>query len=123
AELREVSGIALLPDGLMACIQDEDGILFLYDLHKKAIQEKIQFADAGDYEGLAIVGNTAFVVRSDGAIYQVSDFRSGKPEVTLHKSVLAATQNTEGLAYDKANNRLLIACKGYDKALPDAKGI
>src|SRR5690606_14054788 len=61
--------------------------------------------------------------RSDGAIYQVSDFRSGKPEVTLHKSVLAATQNTEGLAYDKVNNRLLIACKGYDKALPNAKGI
>ena len=123
AELREVSGIAMLSNELMACIQDEDGILFLYDLNKKSIVKKIQFAGAGDYEGLAIAGNTAFVVRSDGAIYQVSDFRTEKPEVILHKSGLASTQNTEGLAYDKTNNRLLIACKGYDKALPDTKGI
>ena len=40
-ELREVSAIALLPDNLMACVQDEEGIIYLYDLNRKAVKEKI----------------------------------------------------------------------------------
>ncbi|NEM97691.1 SdiA-regulated domain-containing protein [Pontibacter burrus] len=123
AELREVSGIALLDDNLMACVQDEEGAIFLYDLQQQAIKEKIPFAGPGDYEGIVVDGSTAYILRSDGAIFEVNDFRSGNPVATEYASALAATQNTEGLALDKANNRLLIACKGYDEQLGDVKGI
>ena len=123
SELREVSGIALLQRDLLACVQDEEGVIFLYDLKQKAISRRISFAGPGDYEGLSVVNNTAYVLRSDGAIYEVVDFLSDRPRTILHKSVLAATQNTEGLGYDAAGNRLLIACKGYDKSLGDNKGI
>ena len=123
AELREVSGIAFLEKDLLACVQDEEGTIFLYDLGQQAVVRKISFAGPGDYEGLVIVAETAYVLRSDGAVYEVSAFMSNKPQVRLHKSVLAATQNTEGLAYDATNHRLLIACKGYDSSLGESKGI
>ncbi len=123
AELREVSAIAVLNDDVVACIQDEDGIIFMYDLNKKAVVDQIKFAGAGDYEGIAVAGNTAYVIRSDGAIFEVTDFRKQQPTVKMFETKLAETQDTEGLAYDQVNNRLLIACKGYDVSRKDAKGI
>jgi hypothetical protein len=121
--LREVSGIAMLEDGLIACVQDEEGAIHLWDPQKKTIVGKIDFAGPGDYEGISIVDKDAYILRSDGSIYEVTDFRNGKPAVKEYKTVLASTQNTEGLAYDATNNRLLIACKGYDSTLGDNKGI
>ncbi|GAB3815933.1 hypothetical protein GCM10028895_10620 [Pontibacter rugosus] len=122
-ELREISGIALLPDNKMACIQDEEGVIFIYNLGSKNIEDRIKFAGPGDYEEIAVAGTTAYVLRSDGAVFEVSDFNSKKPTVTEHKSVLAATQDTEGLAYDEKNKRLLIACKGHDDKLGANKGV
>ncbi|MFD2514800.1 SdiA-regulated domain-containing protein [Pontibacter locisalis] len=123
SELREVSGIAFLQRDLLACVQDEEGAIFLYDLNQRAIARKINFAGPGDYEGLSVVNNTAYVLRSDGALYEVANFLTKQPKTILHESVLAATQNTEGLGYDAESNRLLIACKGFDKSLGDNKGI
>ncbi|MBF9255119.1 SdiA-regulated domain-containing protein [Pontibacter sp. 172403-2] len=122
-ELREISGIALLPGNIMAGVQDEEGIIYLYDLSKKAIVDKISFGKPGDYEGIVVVGGDAFILRSDGAILEVADFRNGKPKAIEHETVLASSQNTEGMAYDKAGNRLLIACKGHDERLGNNKGI
>ncbi|NDK54315.1 SdiA-regulated domain-containing protein [Pontibacter fetidus] len=121
--LREVSGIALLPNGLIACVQDEEGAIHLFDPEKKQVTEKITFAGPGDYEGIVLVEKDAYILRSDGALFEVQDFRNGQPSVKEHKTVLAATQNTEGLAYDAKNNRLLLACKGFDTRLGDNKGI
>ncbi|WP_224999174.1 SdiA-regulated domain-containing protein [Cesiribacter sp. SM1] len=123
SDLREVSGIALLERDVIACVQDEDGIIFLYDLNKQTITRRVKFAEGGDYEGIALVNNTAYVLRSDGAIYEVSPLRDGEPKAILHESVLSKTHDAEGLGYDKANNRLLIAPKGYDESLGDYHGI
>ncbi|WP_181163605.1 SdiA-regulated domain-containing protein [Pontibacter mangrovi] len=123
AELREVSGIALLDDERMACVQDEKGSIFIYNLKDQELEKEYPFGAAGDYEGLAVDGSTAYVLRSDGTVFQVKEFESSKPQVKKYKSALAASQNTEGLALDKADNRLLIACKGHDKTLGKNKGI
>jgi uncharacterized protein YjiK len=121
--LREVSGIALLQDGLIACVQDEEGAIHLFDPEKNQVIDKISFAGPGDYEGIVLIEKDAFILRSDGTLFEVQGFRNGKPAVKEHKTVLAATQNTEGLAYDAKNNRLLLACKGFDTKLGDSKGI
>ena len=39
--LREVSGIAYMGKNRIACIQDEDGIIFIYDLSTSAIVKEI----------------------------------------------------------------------------------
>ncbi|MDO6391832.1 SdiA-regulated domain-containing protein [Pontibacter sp. BT731] len=123
AELREVSGISLLPDGSMACVQDEEGKIFLYDLEQKAITREIPFAGPGDYEGIAIAGEDAYIVRSDGTLFEVAGFMGRKPEIQVYEASFPATINIEGLAYDEEQNQLLLAPKGHDPKLKMQKAI
>src|SRR5690606_6601770 len=44
-------------------------------------------------------------------IFEVSDYLSGKPITTEHKTFNKQGLNFEGLAYDKPNNRLLLSLK------------
>lgn len=108
--LEEVSGIAYMGNGLMACIQDEDGFIFIYDLDKRKIVRKIEFAGPGDYESITLAGSTAYVLRSDGKIYEVNHFLS-KPMVRTFYKHKESGKNFEGLEYDEKNNRLLLSIK------------
>ncbi|WP_155800998.1 SdiA-regulated domain-containing protein [Pontibacter sp. BAB1700] len=121
--LREVSGIGMLPDGSMACVQDEVGTIFIYNLDQKAISQEIPFAGPGDYEGIAVAGENAYIVRSDGTLFEVVGFRNTKPTVQVYEASFPATINIEGLAYDQEHNQLLLAPKGYDPKLKAQKGI
>lgn len=120
--LEEVSGIAFMNDNRIACVQDEDGIIFIYNLKNSEIEEKIDFAGSGDYEGIAISETTAYVLRSDGTIYKVENFESN-PEVTEHETPLSRKQDLEGLSHDPKNNRLLLAIKEKEPDTDDYKGI
>ncbi len=111
AELEEVSGIAIVDNNTLLCVQDEDGILFQYDIAQKSITRTFPFADKGDYEGIVLKGDTVYVLRSDGMLFEILDYSSDARIVTSHSTMIPA-KNSEGLCYDKANNRLLIAPKG-----------
>ncbi|MHC2991483.1 hypothetical protein OB13_07765 [Pontibacter sp. HJ8] len=123
AELNEVSGIVMLADGKLACVQDEKGIIFVYDLEQEKVVQQIPFAGPGDYEGIAVAGTTAYVLRSDGTLLEMPDFRNGKPATQEHRASLPASIDMEGLTYDAANNRLLLASKGHDTKLGNFKGL
>ncbi|PKV75227.1 putative PepSY-like beta-lactamase-inhibitor [Pontibacter ramchanderi] len=122
-ELREVSGIALLPDGNMACVQDEEGKIFVYDLRQKMIVREIPFAGPGDYEGIALAGEDAYIVRSDGTLFEIAGFENQQPAVKVYEASFPATINIEGLAYDREQNQLLLAPKGYDPKWKGQKAI
>ncbi len=109
--LREVSGLTLLDDSTFACIQDENGILFLYDLVNLQLREQKPFHIDGDYEGITRVGNTLYILRSDGVLFEIPDLQSPDSAVTRWETGIPANNN-EGLCYDAANRSLLIACKG-----------
>lgn len=113
--LNEISGIAWAGDNLIACVQDENGKIFLYDLAKKKITQEIQFADAGDYEGIAIVGEDAYVMRSDGLLFYVSNYRNGDRKVTLHQTQFSADNNMESLCFDEKSKSLLTIPKDIDE--------
>jgi len=118
--LREISGICQLSKTTFVCVQDENGILFIYDIQKNEIIKQYFFAENGDYEGIARVGSTIFVLRSDGVLYEIQDFESDKPETVMHQTGVIA-MNNEGLCYDEDNNRLLIAAKGKIGKGPELK--
>jgi DNA-binding beta-propeller fold protein YncE len=115
SELREISGIQSMGDGIIAGVEDEHGIIYLIDFHKGEIKKEIDFGEKGDYEGLAIQGSTAWVLKSNGNLYRVKDFKKGKDDLETKKydTPLGKGNDVEGLAYDKANKRLLLACKGH----------
>lgn len=109
--LREISGITVIDSSTIACIQDENGILFLYDITRKKIKQQFTFGLNGDYEGITKVKNTLYILRSDGTIFEIENYISKKSHIKEYKTGIPATNN-EGLCYDKDNNRLLIGAKG-----------
>ncbi|MDQ3291708.1 MAG: hypothetical protein M3Q05_10505, partial [Bacteroidota bacterium] len=123
AILTEVSGIAYLGKDQFACVQDEAGLIFIYNTATRKIERQITFGAAGDYEGIALVDHTAFVVRSEGKLFEIEDFLSANPRIKTHTTSLTAQQNVEGLTYDATNNRLLLAIKGKEKNTSGFKGI
>ena len=117
ARLNEVSGITSLSDTELACVQDEEGVVFVYDLALRRITRQVPFGPPGDYEGIARAGSRLFVLRSDGLVFEIQGV-SGTPAVRLHRLRLPAADN-EGLCYDELHDRLLIAPKsGLDKGKP-----
>src|SRR4051812_42388010 len=47
--LHEISGIATLNDSIVACIADNKGEVFFYNLNSKTIDNKLKFAGKGDF--------------------------------------------------------------------------
>jgi uncharacterized protein YjiK len=109
--LKEVSGVTYLGSNSFACIQDENGILFIYNTLKNKLEKQYTFNIDGDYEGIARVNKTIYVLRSDGALFEISDYESKDFTLDVYFTKIPSNNN-EGLCYDPDNKRLLIACKG-----------
>lgn len=123
--LREVSGITYLDSSTVACVQDENGIIFIYDIINNGIAKQFVFNINGDYEGITRVENTIYILRSDGVLFEISDYRSNNFKLTSYITGVPASNN-EGLCYDNDKNRLLIACKvqvGKDPLNKDKRSI
>lgn len=52
AELQELSGQAWVSDQQVACIEDETGDLFCYNLRTQRLDSTVSFAGPGDYENV-----------------------------------------------------------------------
>ncbi len=112
--LREISGLGITPTGELGCVQDERGIIFIYDTEEQEINRRIAFAKDADYEGVTFAGEDAFVLRNNGNIYRVSTFDTGKPDKEKYRSLLNKKNNTKGIGYEPAQDRILVVCKdGY----------
>jgi hypothetical protein len=108
--LREISGLTEINTSFIACIQDENGILFIFDIINNRIKKQYNFHIDGDYEGITRVGKTIYILRSDGKLFEISDYDSEKFTLQSYITGIPASNN-EGLCYDADNNRLLLACK------------
>jgi len=122
-ELKEVSGISYIDNQRFACVQDESGTVFIFNSSSNKIEKKIPFAQKGDFEGIALKGDMAYVVRADGKLFEVNMAKSGKTSAKEYETSLTVKQNIESLCYDKDNNRLLLAVKDDEPKLPGYKGI
>lgn len=119
--LEEISGMTYYAPSTIACVQDEDGKVFFYNLKKREVENTVRFADSGDYEGIATDGEKIYVVESNGHIYKFepgSDGKAGK--LKKYKTDLKKNNDVEGLTYDPITDKLLVACKG-DAGLKDKK--
>jgi uncharacterized protein YjiK len=112
AELRDISGLAIFNETTITAVQDEDARIYLIDKLSGKVLSKHDFGKKGDYEGITMVDSTAWVLKSNGNLYRVENFRKPHPVVTRYKTPLTSANNAEGLAYDPQTHSLLIACKG-----------
>ena len=120
--LDEISGFDFIDDERIVAIQDEIGTVFIYNLNSKKIEDKIEFAGNGDYEGIAVRGQDIFVTESDGTITIIKNFKEN-PEVQQVKTFLSESQDIESLGFDEKNNRMLLASKEKESFSNTKKGI
>lgn len=110
--LDEVSGLTDIDSTHVACVQDEIGIVFIYNFHTEKMISQHTFDETGDFEGLTYTGKSLYILRSDGLLTEWLDFniKFNKGRISNYKLKLLTSDN-EGLCYDFLNNRLLIAAK------------
>ena len=67
-KLKEISGLSYYKENQLICVNDEQGKIFIYDINQQKIIDKIPFGKDGDYEGVEVVGDEVFVLKSDGKL-------------------------------------------------------
>lgn len=110
-ELMEISGIDFYQHSKLVCVQDENGSIYIYDVNKAELKEVIKFGSKGDYEGVANVNDTIWVLSSNGNLQRIDGIGSRKQQTIEFKTPLDESNDTEGLCFDRKHRRLLIACK------------
>jgi uncharacterized protein YjiK len=107
--LQEISGLAYWKKGILLCVEDETGHLYLYDHVKKEIINTIKFWKKGDFEGVTVSNDTAYVIKSNGHLYyfKIKD----EPEVTNRSLPFTEKNDLEGIAKGHSNSTFYIVCK------------
>ncbi len=115
--LAEVSGIIYLSNRQLACIQDENGIIFHYDLDTSKIVTAIDFGKRGDYEDLARLEDVYYILKSNGTLYRVKQ-KQKKWDVDKIKGRIKARE-FEALCADPVSGNMLLCPKGKVKNKKD----
>ena len=120
--LHEISGITFYRKNELACVQDEKGIIYFYDLKKDKLRKNIPFAGNKDYEAITNVNDTLFVLCSNGEISEI-DVANESNYAHTYSTFLSKRNNCEGICFDKVAHRLLVACKGKPEKGTAAHGM
>lgn len=116
--LREISGLSYYKDNLLMCVNDEEGKVFIYDFAKEEIIDEIKFGKAGDYEGIELVGEEVFVMKTNGKIKVFGLKNDSEREIDCSNEDVI---EYEGLGYDASTNSLLLATKEHTKTIDHEK--
>ena len=110
--LIEISGLSLYNDDEIVCVEDERGVIYFLNVDLKTIVRQEKFGAPGDYEGVEVLADTAYVAKSNGTIeYFKVNNKSGIGPVREIDTDLKSRNNLEGLGYLPSQKLLLLACK------------
>jgi len=113
--LEEISGLALTPDGRLYAHDDERAVFYELDPGSGDILKTFSAGIggvAGDFEGLAIVGERFFLSTSGGSILETAEGRQGSAMTyRVHETGLGPRCELEGLTFDPEAGALLLPCK------------
>jgi len=113
--LKEVSGLAYLDENYLLTHNDEEGIVFKINIKNGEVVSEFSIGEKEiekDFEGIAVVKDSVYLVSSNGAIFKFSLLKGGNNiEYEKIKTPLSSKNNVEGLCYDETTNSLLLACK------------
>ncbi len=109
-DLEETSGLSYYQNNELISVEDERGKVYFINAGTGKISRKIKFGKGGDYEGVEVIGNTIWVMKSSGHFFS---FNIGNEETTnpeVYESDFTTKNDLEGLGV--VDGKLLIACKG-----------
>lgn len=114
--LREISGLAVSPDGRVFGHDDEHATIYEIDVTRGAVVKSFSIGDpaeTGDFEGLAIAPNGDFwLTDSRGRLMR---FREGGDRATVDAerfdTGVGETCEVEGITYQPSDQSFVLACK------------
>ncbi len=106
--LVEISGIAIGDDKTVYCVQDELGLVFIFELESGEVAETIRFTDVGDFEDIQVRNNIVYILRSDGTLFY---FDLGQRNEIKQVMLPLQCLNAEGLFFGGENEVWFVACK------------
>ena len=116
--LEEISGLATISSTRLLANEDETGTLYIYNIEEGRLENTLEWGEEGDYEGVAVADGTAYVLKSNGNVYAISNFMNADPSVQEFENDRLEECDAEGLFLLPGTRRLLIACKeGEEKEL------
>ena len=115
SRLKEISGLALSPDGRLFSVDDEQAVIYEIDYEKGKIVREFALGNPvlqGDFEGIAYLDDHLLLITSDGLLYSTVEGLDGE-YVSYEKTdtEIGEECEIEGLAQDPDQARLLIVCK------------
>jgi uncharacterized protein YjiK len=119
-KLKEISGLSYYKKNQLVCVNDEQGKIFIYDIIEKKIVDKIPFGKDGDYEGVEVVGDEVFVLKSNGKLKGFKIGEAFEREIDCSEPEVI---EYEGLGYDSKSKYLLLVAKQRKKDVDDKKMI
>ncbi len=129
-KLLEVSGTAWVDNDHVLVVEDSHPVLYLLQLNDNiSIEKEIRFAPQEvpkmDFEDLAIDGQTAYALWSDGTLYRINNWQQ-TPAVKKWTTDFSRKNDAEGLCVDPVSKNLLVALKnrsGVDDASKTTRAI
>jgi uncharacterized protein YjiK len=111
ASLKELSGMEYIGNSVVACIQDEKGIVYMFDVAEGKLVKEIHWGEAGDYEGVAGTDSYLYILESGGELYKLTNYNTDEtPQVEALKTSIDNC-DAEGLCLLPDGSSLLITCK------------
>lgn len=118
-ELTEISGVAITADGRLLAHGDEHGRVWVIDPRRGMVLKRFSIGEKtveADFEGIADADGTLYLLASNGDLYE---FKEGADHAHVpyvkHDTGLGHECEFEGVAYDRPNASLLLACKNVSK--------
>ncbi len=113
--LKEISGLALSPDGRLFAVADEMAVVYEINYADGKLVRAFAMQDPplpGDFEGIAWLKDRIYLVTSDGILYSSPEGADGEHvEATRTDTGLGKSCEIEGLAEDSRTDHLFFACK------------
>lgn len=113
--LKEISGLALSPDGRLFAVTDEAAVVFEINYTDGKLIRAFALEGPpvpGDFEGIAWLNGRIYLTTSDGILYSSPEPTEGeRAEATRTDTGLGERCEIEGLADDADTGRLFFVCK------------
>ena len=113
-ELREISGLALTPDGRLLTHDDEIGKVYELDPRHGLIEKSFMLGQGlrGDFEAITVAGQDIYLLLSKGILYKFREGANGAHvPYTVHDLKLGKECEFEGVVYEKDSSWLVLPCK------------
>lgn len=112
-ELEEISGHTFVKgnDDIVYCVQDENGIVYAFNLKTNTIERMINFGADGDYEGITNDGINFYVLKSNGDIYSFPILSDSNTVVSKVFKNTYGKGEYESLGIDTVKHELVVLCK------------